>query len=138
MCGTIGAKTGTKLAPVSYGLQLRTMARENTSPTQAAINALRGNSFLTLHGRLEQGGALQARKLSSGIVQLYWRYSLAGKTSREPIGCTKLAVTLCRRLSWFVPKPGRFSGVNPRSLLSVYRPNNRLPFCQPWSIRTVP
>ena len=62
------------------------MARDNTSPTQAAINALRGNGFLTLYGRLEQGGALQARKLSSGVVQLYWRYSLAGRTSREPIG----------------------------------------------------
>ena len=62
------------------------MARDNTSPTQAVINAMHGNAFLTLHGRLELGGALQARKLSSGIVQLYWRYSLAGTTSREPIG----------------------------------------------------
>ena len=33
-----------------------------------------------------RGGALQARKLANGAVQLYWRYSHAGKTSREPIG----------------------------------------------------
>ncbi len=29
---------------------------------------------------------MQARKLANGAVQLYWRYSHAGKTSREPIG----------------------------------------------------
>lgn len=29
---------------------------------------------------------MQARKLANGAVQLYWRYSLGGKTSREPIG----------------------------------------------------
>ena len=41
---------------------------------------------MTLHSRLDRGGALQARKLANGAVQLYWRYSHAGKTSREPIG----------------------------------------------------
>ena len=41
---------------------------------------------MTLHSRLDRGGALQARKLASGAVQLYWRYSHAGKTHREPIG----------------------------------------------------
>lgn len=62
------------------------MAREIVSPTQAAINSLRDNAFLTLHSRLEHGGALQARKLSGGYVQLYWRYSHAGRSIREPIG----------------------------------------------------
>jgi integrase len=60
--------------------------RSNISATSAAINALLGPSFVTLHGRLDTGGSLQARKLSNGAVQLYWRYSLDGKTSREPIG----------------------------------------------------
>jgi integrase len=60
--------------------------RHETSATSAAIHSLLGPSFVTLHSRLERGGALQARKLSNGAVQLYWRYSLGGKTSREPIG----------------------------------------------------
>jgi len=62
------------------------MARDQVSATAAAIKALDGGAFVTLHSRLDRGGALQARKLANGAVQLYWRYSLAGKTSREPIG----------------------------------------------------
>lgn len=41
---------------------------------------------MSLHNRLDRGGALQARKLANGAVQIYWRYSHAGKTSGEPIG----------------------------------------------------
>ena len=62
------------------------MARDQVSATTAAIKSLDGGAFVTLHSRLDRGGALQARKLANGAVQLYWRYSLAGKTSREPIG----------------------------------------------------
>jgi integrase len=62
------------------------MARDQISATTAAIKSLDGGAFVTLHSRLDRGGALQARKLANGVVQLYWRYSLAGKTSREPIG----------------------------------------------------
>jgi hypothetical protein len=62
------------------------MARDQVSATVLAIKSLDGNGFVTLHSRLERGGALQARKLANGAVQLYWRYSLDGKTSREPIG----------------------------------------------------
>ena len=62
------------------------MATTQTSGAAAAIKSLEGGAFVTLHSRLDRGGALQARKLSTGAVQLYWRYSLAGKTSREPIG----------------------------------------------------
>jgi len=62
------------------------MARDQISATSAAIKSLAGNAFVTLHSRLERGGALQARKLANGVVQLYWRYSLGGRTSREPIG----------------------------------------------------
>jgi len=62
------------------------MARDQLSATSAAIKSLDGGAFVTLHSRLDRGGALQARKLASGAVQLYWRYSLGGKTSREPIG----------------------------------------------------
>jgi len=62
------------------------MATTQTSAVTAALKSLDGDAFVTLHSRLDRGGALQARKLSSGAVQLYWRYSLSGKTSREPIG----------------------------------------------------
>ena len=62
------------------------MATLQTSGAAAALKSLHSGVFITLHSRLDRGGALQARKLSSGAVQLYWRYSLAGKTSREPIG----------------------------------------------------
>lgn len=62
------------------------MARDSPSATAAALNSLADGTFVTLHSRLDRGGALQARKLASGTVQLYWRYSLEGKTSREPIG----------------------------------------------------
>ena len=62
------------------------MARDQVSTAFAAIKSLDSGAFVTLHSRLDRGGALQARKLSNGAVQLYWRYSLGGKTSREPIG----------------------------------------------------
>jgi integrase len=62
------------------------MAKDQLSAAAAAIQSLDGRAFVTLHSRLDRGGALQARKLANGAVQLYWRYSYAGKTSREPIG----------------------------------------------------
>lgn len=62
------------------------MAKDQHSATAAAIQSLDSSAFVTLHSRLDRGGALQARKLANGAVQLYWRYSYAGKTSREPIG----------------------------------------------------
>lgn len=37
--------------------------------------------FVTLK-KIEQGGALQARRLSTGTVQFYWRYTHNGKTDR--------------------------------------------------------
>jgi integrase len=62
------------------------MARDQISTTSAALNSLDGKAFVTLHSRLDRGGALQARRLANGVVQFYWRYTLGGKTSREPIG----------------------------------------------------
>jgi len=62
------------------------MERDQVSATSAAIKSLDSGTFVTLHSRLDRGGALQARKLANGAVQLYWRYSLGGKTSLEPIG----------------------------------------------------
>jgi integrase len=62
------------------------MARDQVSPISESIKSLEGGAFVTLHSRLDRGGALQARRLANGAVQLYWRYSLGGKTSREPIG----------------------------------------------------
>ena len=62
------------------------MAKDPVSSPSAAIRSLDSGTFVTLHSRLDRGGALQARKFANGAVQLYWRYSHAGKTSREPIG----------------------------------------------------
>ena len=49
------------------------------------LRALPEGSFLTLE-KLSTGGSLQARRLSSAAVQFYWRYSLDGRTYREPLG----------------------------------------------------
>lgn len=62
------------------------MAKDQVSAASTAIKSLDNGAFVTLHSRLDRGGALQARKLANGAVQLYWRYSFGGKTSREPIG----------------------------------------------------
>ena len=51
-----------------------------------AIRALVTGRFVTLESRLDHGGSLQARKLATGAVQLYWRYAYRGTTSRHPIG----------------------------------------------------
>ncbi len=59
------------------------MARDQVSAASAAIKSLDGGAFVTLHSRIDQGGALQARKLTNGAVKLHWRYSLGGETSRE-------------------------------------------------------
>lgn len=50
------------------------------------LRQLPEGKFITLQSRLDRGGSLQARKLSTGVIQLYWRYSHEGATSREPIG----------------------------------------------------
>lgn len=55
------------------------------NPTQA-LRALQPGRWLTLASRLDRGGSLQARKLTNGTVQLYWRYSHDGRTNREPLG----------------------------------------------------
>ncbi len=47
--------------------------------------ALPAGAFITIE-KLEQGGSLQARRLSTGAVQLYWRYANEGRTHREPLG----------------------------------------------------
>lgn len=49
------------------------------------LRSLPAGSFLTLE-RISAGGSLQARRLSSDAVQFYWRYSLDGRTYREPLG----------------------------------------------------
>jgi integrase len=67
------------------------MARDPVSATSATFAALDSGAFVTLRSRLDRGGALQARKLANGAVQLYWRYTLGGKTSREPIGVYDLS-----------------------------------------------
>lgn len=57
------------------------------SPTHNAtsLRSLDVGAFLTIE-KLASGGSLQARKLTDGSVQLYWRFSHEGRTHREPIG----------------------------------------------------
>lgn len=49
------------------------------------LHALPVGAFVTLE-KVPQGGSLQARRLSSGTVQFYWRYANEGRTHREPVG----------------------------------------------------
>ena len=53
--------------------------------TGQKINLLAPGKFLKL-GRVIPSGTLEARKLSSGGVTLYWRFTFGGKASRESIG----------------------------------------------------
>ena len=80
------------------------------------LQVLPVGTFVTLE-KLEQGGSLQARRLSTGVVQFYWRYANDGRTHREPVGpfdpvsppkkleptsrgfCLTAAREQCRRLS---------------------------------------
>ena len=48
------------------------------------LQALPAGTFVTLE-KLEQGGSLRARRLSTGAVQFYWRYANEGRTHREPV-----------------------------------------------------
>lgn len=49
------------------------------------INTLKVGEFAKL-GKSSVAGSLEARRLASGAVMLYWRYTHQGKTKREPIG----------------------------------------------------
>ena len=51
----------------------------------ASLRRLDVGAFLTIE-KLPGGGSLQARKLTDGTVQFYWRFSHEGRTHREPIG----------------------------------------------------
>lgn len=51
----------------------------------AHLKALPVGAFVTVE-KLDTGGSLQARKLASGAVQFYWRFSHDGQTHREPVG----------------------------------------------------
>lgn len=56
-----------------------------TKTNGQSINELSPGGFLKL-GKVIPSGALEARKLASGAVTFYWRVTINGKTSREPIG----------------------------------------------------
>ena len=49
------------------------------------VGALKQGQFTTL-AKVIPSGALQARKLSTGAVKLYWRYTFKGETERVDIG----------------------------------------------------
>ncbi len=51
----------------------------------AIIKDLGPGEFATID-KIPQGGALQARRLATGAVMLYWRYTVNGKTDRIAIG----------------------------------------------------
>lgn len=53
--------------------------------TGQKINQLPAGKFLNL-GRVIPSGTLEARKLTSGAVTFYWRFTINGKASRESIG----------------------------------------------------
>ncbi len=55
-----------------------------TTPGQL-INSLTAGQFVKL-GKASVAGSVEARRLSSGAVMLYWRYTHHGKTLREPLG----------------------------------------------------
>ncbi len=57
----------------------------DTKTSGQKISALTTGRFLNL-GKVMPAGALEARKLSSGAAQLYWRFTTSGKTKREAIG----------------------------------------------------
>jgi integrase len=59
-----------------------------TSDISTALQSLHGNAFVTLRTRLDHGGSLQARRLSSGAVQLYWRYSRKVESTASRSACT--------------------------------------------------
>jgi integrase len=56
-----------------------------TATPGQVINALKVGEFAKL-GKASVAGSLEARRLVSGAVMLYWRYTHQGKTKREPIG----------------------------------------------------
>ena len=49
------------------------------------ISGLEGGKFANL-GRVNPSGTLEARKLSTGAVMLYWRVTITGKTTRAVLG----------------------------------------------------
>lgn len=49
------------------------------------INALQAGHSVRLE-KIEHGGSLEARRLPSGAVMLYWRHTEGGRTTREPLG----------------------------------------------------
>lgn len=49
------------------------------------INEMAPGTFLKL-AKITPAGSLEARKLSTGVVNLYWRVTVAGKTLRELVG----------------------------------------------------
>lgn len=53
--------------------------------TGQKINQLPTGKFLNL-GRVIPSGTLEARKLASGAVTFYWRFTINGKATRESIG----------------------------------------------------
>ena len=55
------------------------------TPNATSLRSLDVGAFLTIE-KLASGGSLQARKLTDGSVQFYWRFSHEGRTHREPIG----------------------------------------------------
>lgn len=82
----IARQTGTKRARDGHAHRPTDDMRDQVSNITSAIKSLQGDAFVTLRSRLERGGALQGRRLASGAVQLYWRFTHDGRRHREAIG----------------------------------------------------
>jgi hypothetical protein len=74
-------QTGTR-RPKDYGV---TGLAPRSASFAKHLQSVPIGAFVTLH-KLERGGSLQVRRLASGAVQFYWRYSHQGRTHREPVG----------------------------------------------------
>ena len=75
------ATTGTR-RPKDYGV---TGLAPRSPSIAKQLQTVPIGAFVTLD-RLERGGSLQARRLTSGALQFCWRYSHEGRTHREPVG----------------------------------------------------
>ena len=60
--------------------------REDVSQSIGTVLRELPNGRFTTIRKIEQGGALQARRLANGGIQFYWRYTYEGQTDRIAIG----------------------------------------------------
>lgn len=65
--------------------QTVTKKSEHLATPSDLLNGASTGKFVRL-AKIDPKGSLEARKISTGAVLFYWRYTTDGKTGREPIG----------------------------------------------------